>query len=1320
MSTLTDLKKKVRDYFNPTSNQGNNFWNSNNPLIQGVVNSMVGVQKFGQSVPQKVEKTLVNKGYIYPKEIRGSNMTPEKYSEYHKQNPSLETKIATNPYVVNRYAEPIFSIPSNIKKIGTPGKRLGGTLGALAGVGALFPDPVGDVALPALDFAKGYGASAKTGGTLKENLKSGKEALTLEKPVGMGDVFGNTPEEITAGNIAEIPLILLAGGVKSKSTEKAVMSEIEKLSKLKKLTKNQATRLEGLQALVKEGDQTIKKLKVFRGRDALSSDSRPLRFFTDDEGLATRYADLANKAGRKGEVISEDIGGLKLKNTTQKKYLDLIDDPEVLKEYDGIMFKNSQGSTTYAVFNKPAGSKPRGATGENVLSFMRTDRQAINTGEILSELGADTPKAKFAEWVNTRRASTVEGILKGREFSDLDKKGMQGVFEFQAGNKSPRYAELRKYFDNKYEIMQKEGVRFNYKKDYLTQIWKEPEETVDKVFRSLGTKPGFTLDSIIKNYEEGISAGLTPKYNKISDIVSSYERATNKAIADHQFFRYLVNDNLIMRANAAPRDWITLNPDRFPRTSVSTPLGNYTGTYKAPPEYGNMINNYLNDANFKWLEKVADATSVIKNRVLSFGIPGTAINAHGFNILARNVFSSKNPVRGAITGIEYMINPAAAAKKMDITLKRAPDAIKNGLTLSTNEFKSVMEEPAGFRSQFGDMWNKLFERGLFEKMLPSLKLQKYEEVYRGFIKSGVDEKEAGKLAAKFTNDVFGGINWEELGKSRDMNNLLRATILAPDWLQTNINLAKNLTKSAVKLGDPKLSAYRRFLATFLGTYVTMNVINKISSGHFMVENEGNNKFNIEAGFTGDGQKRYIRPFGTAADFIRLPQEILASLAGGDASQIGRIVRNRLSIPAGVGVGFLTDTDYTGQPIGYRGEDKYGNEMPAKQRAMGIGGELATLAGMPAFSKQGLDFLSGKTGGEQALLQGLELPLRYSGGVRSNIQKQAQEIEPLKGKELYERNKLLQGQTMLSEGQLEKVRAGETTIENILSTRNANRINQIRKDYSRGEITKESAIEKINEISPIKYDTSADSPEGIKKTLVNIESFAANPVETIKLWQKGEPIRKVRLSGDTTFEQAINFFDSITVSERASNLGKLDDGNKGTQVDHIKSKWLGGREDVSNYQILTLAEHAKKTELDNKLLKQFEAGDITKEEAWEQLQEFNKSLNGRGITEDQLYSLSLETILPKTANKKVTTKKTTSSKKASKKKGVKVSMPKISVAKISSTRSSAKIPTLNVKALPKAKLTQPKKASLNFIEKKYTGKKPKKFTNTLSGGSIKLG
>jgi hypothetical protein len=370
----------------------------------------------------------------------------------------------------------------------------------------------------------------------------------------------------------------------------------------------------------------------------------------------------------------------------------------------------------------------------------------------------------------------------------------------------------------------------------------------------------------------------------------------------------------------------------------------------------------------------------------------------------------------------------------------------------------------------------------------------------------------------------------------------------------------------------------------------MSVVNKLSSGHWMHENESGNTFNIEAGYTADGKKRYIRPFGTAADFIRIPYDVSNSLIQGDLQAPARVIRNRLSIPLGVGVGLLTDTDYTGQPIGYRGTDKYGGEMPAKQRLMGVGGELATLAGFPAFMKQGLDYTSGKTGLEQSLLQGLELPFRYSGGAYNKTQQKISDIlkeQGASGEELYNANKGIKGLTF-SDKDIQKIKVG-----------GLDKFNEIQQ-------SKENSAELKSKLKGEGYYTSKDAPKNlIEKTIVGTQALVTDPKQLVRAIFTKERLRKVE--------------NGFVVLERKEGLGQLDTEDKSTQIDHIVPLEFGGTNPTKsnekileetkgmtleqrnaylkkyNLEALDTQEHDLKTKYQNYLSAELKAKRMTKKE-----------------------------------------------------------------------------------------------------------------------------
>lgn len=666
--------------------------------------------------------------------------------------------------------------------------------------------------------------------------------------------------------------------------------------------------------------------------------------------------------------------------------------------------------------------------------MMDTSKQAADVGSGKAELGIiDTTKKAFADWVNARRATTVEGILKGREFSDLDNKGLQGMLEFQSGEQSGRYTAVKNYFDTKYQALRDAGIKLSYRQDYLPQLWADSPEKIQQVLgRSLTSKPSFTLEAVLKNYQEGIDKGLTPRFSKLSDLVRWYESYSNKAVADHNFFKNLVDENMILPSNKAPKNWVTLNPDRFPKITGRTGTGTYTGDYKAPPEVAQMINNYLNSPDGT-LKAIADWVSASKNRMLSFGIPGTGINAHGFNILARSILAS--PVRG-LKSLYYMVNPEAAGRYLNTHMEEAPQAIKYGLSLSSSEYKSLLEEPQGLRSKFGAKWNDLFEKPLFDKMIPALKLEWFKNVFSDYQKS-MPQDQAGKEAARFVNDVFGGVNWEELGKNRNWQAVKQITFLAPDWLQTNLNLGKNIGKSVIHPFDPRLTAYRKFAATFLGSYATLNVLNKVLSGHWTWQNDSGNEFNLDTGeYTNDGQKRFIRVYGTAADFARIPSDVMSSLAKGDPSVAGKVVRNRVSTLLQPALTLLTNTDYTGNPV--LGKNRYGKPMNLQQNLAGAWTIASPLIGSPSFAQSMLDTATGKKGVEQGMTAAFELPTRYSGGYFSPsntaIADRAK-TEGQSGKQLYDLAKQLKGQKF-GDSQMGLIQQeGTGVLQNLLANKN---------------------------------------------------------------------------------------------------------------------------------------------------------------------------------------------------------------------------------------------------------------------------------------------
>jgi hypothetical protein len=171
----------------------------------------------------------------------------------------------------------------------------------------------------------------------------------------------------------------------------------------------------------------------------------------------------------------------------------------------------------------------------------------------------------------------------------------------------------------------------------------------------------------------------------------------------------------------------------------------------------------------------------------------------------------------------------------------------------------------------------------------------------------------------------------------------------------------------------------------------------------MVENEGNNnKFFLDTGtFTGDGKKRYFKPFAGSVDMFRVPTDVISGLLKGDPSAVASAVSNRFSFPVGAAVHLGANQDYLHRPI--YGQDKYGNEIPVTQAVGGITNELLGGVGFPTQARAGVDLMTDKINPEQALAQTFEIPVKYEGNVYSNSQKEKRETYQgagLEGEGLY--------------------------------------------------------------------------------------------------------------------------------------------------------------------------------------------------------------------------------------------------------------------------------------------------------------------------------
>jgi hypothetical protein len=577
---------------------------------------------------------------------------------------------------------------------------------------------------------------------------------------------------------------------------------------------------------------------------------------------------------------------------------------------------------------------------------------------------ASTPDEAFQNWVGDRQATPVEANLVRKKFSKYDSEGEEGLLNYFRD--PSKYTDLKRYFDDKYQTLAASGKQTGYKTNYLPQLWEDPEAAAQVFGKTLTKKASFEFNSVIKNYEAGIAMGLQPKYKSLGELAAWYEQTSNKALADQQFLTYL-KDKKLVSTKKGP-DSVLLDPERFPGKVVKIDDRILTQNYYAPKAMGDKINNYLSPAaDDSIMKRIGDANSGLKSFFLTGGIPKTGINMHGVSVLARSALASDNPVSGFLTGAHYLANPKAAGKYLDESMSLSPRAVRSGLVLSVEDVPfGTRPKKEGVIGKTQEALKQTFEDPLFQQVIPALKLQHWRTI-RDDLARNVSPDIADREASKIVNNLFGSINVEQIGRSKEVQNAMRAAFLAPQWLESQANVGKGIAQALLDPSDPKGKAYQNVVRNLGLALVSANVTNKILSGHYLHENESGKAFSIDTGQKDSkGKTIYLNPFGTGIDFARLPYDAAVAISQGDMESATNLVKNRVGpVPREVIAGFSNKN--------WRGQKIWDKEDVGKS-VKNVGREALEFT--PPIVQAPADYILGNVSPLEAGTSAFELPLSY--------------------------------------------------------------------------------------------------------------------------------------------------------------------------------------------------------------------------------------------------------------------------------------------------------------------------------------------------------
>lgn len=882
-------------------------------------------------------------------------------------------------YVQNRYVNPIVNLPKNFQEATRTdkplltGQRGQAALGALGGVATLFPDPIQDAALPIYDYFKGMKANSLRGGSPLENVSAGLKSLSMEKPVGLGDALSTDPTTQLVGNIAELPLSIAMTAKLGKGQTLGFSKDVVK--KARQSFSPEVRSAIGEFAQIVEtnpgankanlgqlGDYVQSVAEGLFGEKAANLTNKQLKNLFDvlvyqvDEGMPRSHFPIGLNASSIRQGMEESYSPAQKNLKSLMNYSDdLLDRGYTRGEVDNISYtkykeivKNNLDPTEFRLLKQQlAGLIPPDAP-KNVLEQIRYNwNQTFGPVKNLPE----TFQKDYSQWIGKHSAARTTGTMTAEQFRSIPEKiGMQVIDNIERPNaKAPQDVKvwseaLNRKFNELYSYAQQSGVDIGFLKNYITHIWQEDAQTVEKVLSASKTFK-FAKDRKIPTYAEGIAAGLTPKYTNPSQIIGEYVTRLEKTKANIEFINILKQQDLI--STKAKVGQIALHG-----------IG-MDGKY-ASPQVARLINRMFEpQGEGGLLNMVGKASSKLQDITLSGGIPGTPVNAFtlGQMIKEATAFRVFSPMKSLFRSLSddasqsYFKNNADLIKEMQLF---------NIPVRTAYDFDNFYSNPAikkTFKEALGDKWTQIFNAPTFERFMPMLNIE--------FYKNAKQKLGNAEQAANATRKFYGIVSEDVIGRPQGTADFLKTFFFAPRFREGMLNFWGNVLnpKELIKTENFALRRFWMGLGLSLAAY---DAVNYHGTGKHLWENPEGKELTamIPMGETTIG----IPFLPSVATLPRMFVSMANFIAHGDVAKAGLEARKSSSTLVKPFMDVMANENYFGQEI-YSEDDTTAGKW--KNILEYVGGQWNH-----PFIREAYAAITGKKPIEQAIINATEAPIRF--------------------------------------------------------------------------------------------------------------------------------------------------------------------------------------------------------------------------------------------------------------------------------------------------------------------------------------------------------
>ncbi len=698
------------------------------------------------------------------------------------------------------------------------------------------------------------------------------------------DVKGETPDPVAAKKaLSAVNSIRASLGAEPLpdffKTEQTPLDVLNTASKAKIKAPEGATTLRGTDAKGRVAVQPIKAMEKgnpFKDADIVKMEAgtidrtgkfKPIQGEIELKSVGAQSpSDVGELSKSNLAQLNDAINSLALdsKNTTPVKAFSLGEALSPIKERAHAALEGLKAAGKYlskTLEGKPVWTKIKDILGDRHLELSES---VVNAKKYVSETRKKIKDEKLQE--------AITNFVDTGGNPDLLRKGAtEGPAKYRKGyeralNLSPEEKLLaehaKSYFEARLDDAQKAGILEDGIENYIHRMYEAESPFKQKVMAELGSgllsgNPSLAKQRVFEYDLEAEAAGLKPVKSFIQRI-AAYDLALNKAIADRKAVKAMMNVKMpdgrpmidvagrgTKIIDPAGETSATMIDPGWKFSDPETPLkhrGDYQGVdhpalrkwkWATEDEGGKPV--FVQGNVMVHPEAVGKLKALLEpSRIRANPVGRAALNVSSTVKQTMLDLSLFHYTQIGVHGFEH--RSFRPVPEIDFTNPDVRGLIKGGMTVGETSGRGLFEEGlagSSLTKYIPGLGPKIeaLKSHLFESYIPRLKvntglhaLERNRKTY-----PNLSESEVQHLTASQMNAAFGGLNYEMMGRSKTMQDVLRLSLLAPDFLEARARFAG---QAGTWHGREQQKA---LVFGLVGMYVLARIMNKFIDDQYHME-----------------------------------------------------------------------------------------------------------------------------------------------------------------------------------------------------------------------------------------------------------------------------------------------------------------------------------------------------------------------------------------------------------------------------------------------------------------------------------------------------